>query len=97
MKRWRMSMPRFFRRRAADADLTNEIDAHIAQEIDDNLARGMSAAILIQSRLFSGTPPQATTQALSHHPRLTPPLHTLTHIPRLTSLAPQYLHCNLGD
>src|SRR6202171_6221697 len=44
MKRWRMSMPRFFRRRAADADLTNEIDAHIAQEIDDNLARGMSAA-----------------------------------------------------
>ena len=38
-----MSILRFFRRRAADAELTEEINAHITQEIEDNLARGMSA------------------------------------------------------
>jgi predicted permease len=38
-----MSMLRFFRRQAADAELTEEINAHITQEIEDNLARGMSA------------------------------------------------------
>jgi predicted permease len=36
-------MWRFFRRRAEDAELREEINAHIAQEIEDNLARGMSA------------------------------------------------------
>jgi predicted permease len=38
-----MSVWRFFRRRAEDAELAEEINAHIAQEIEDNLARGMSA------------------------------------------------------
>src|SRR6266446_3253242 len=38
-----MSILRFFRRRAADADLTNEMEAHIAQEIDENIARGLSS------------------------------------------------------
>jgi predicted permease len=36
--RWR----RFFERSARDADLSQEIGHHIAQETDDNIARGMS-------------------------------------------------------
>jgi predicted permease len=36
-----MRMGRFFRRRAEDAELTREIEAHLAHEIDDNVARGM--------------------------------------------------------
>src|SRR5260370_16898540 len=38
-----MSVWRFFRRRTEDSELAEEINAHIAQEIEDNLARGMSA------------------------------------------------------
>src|SRR5690349_15618783 len=37
-----MNLRRFFTRRAADADLAQELEAHIQHEVDDNLARGMS-------------------------------------------------------
>ena len=37
-----MNLRRFFRRSAADADLAQELDAHLQHEVDDNLARGMS-------------------------------------------------------
>ena len=37
-----MNLRRFFRRSAADADLSRELDAHLQHEVDDNLARGMS-------------------------------------------------------
>src|ERR1700704_4770747 len=37
-----MRIGRFFRRRAKDAELEQEIEAHIVQETDDNVARGMS-------------------------------------------------------
>src|SRR5262249_46161174 len=35
-------MTRFFRRRYWDEERARELDAYLAQEIDDNLARGMS-------------------------------------------------------
>jgi predicted permease len=38
-----MSWRRFFRRRHADADLQEEMTAHLAAEIEENLARGASA------------------------------------------------------
>ena len=38
-----MSWRRFFRRKRADADLEQEIDLYLAEEIDENVARGMSA------------------------------------------------------
>jgi predicted permease len=37
-----MRIARFFRRRVEDQELTQEIEAHLAQETDDNVARGMS-------------------------------------------------------
>jgi predicted permease len=37
-----VSIRRFFRRSREDAELSREIEAHIAQEADDNVARGMS-------------------------------------------------------
>ena len=37
-----MNLKRFFTRQAADADLAQELEAHIQHEVDDNLARGMS-------------------------------------------------------
>jgi len=37
-----MGLRRFFQRRAADADLTRELEAHLAHQIDENLASGMS-------------------------------------------------------
>ena len=37
-----MNLRRFFRRSAADADLAQELDAHLQHEVDDNVARGMS-------------------------------------------------------
>src|SRR5215469_3923338 len=37
-----MNLKRFFRRSAADADLAQELEAHIQHEVDDNLARGMN-------------------------------------------------------
>ena len=37
-----MSLRRFFTRRRRDADLAEEIEQYLAEEIDDNLARGMS-------------------------------------------------------
>ena len=38
-----MSWRRFFRRKRADAELAQEIDLYLAEEIEENLARGMSA------------------------------------------------------
>jgi len=38
-----MSLRRFFRRRYWDDERARELDVYLAQEIDDNLARGMSA------------------------------------------------------
>jgi predicted permease len=37
-----MSIHRFFRRKAEHAEVAREIESHIAHEIDDNVARGMS-------------------------------------------------------
>ena len=37
-----MSLKRFFRRSREDADLKQELESHLAHEIADNLARGMS-------------------------------------------------------
>ncbi len=37
-----MNLKRLFRRSAEDADLSAELESHLAHEIDDNLARGMS-------------------------------------------------------
>lgn len=39
-----MSWCRFFRRKRADAELTEEIESYIAEEVADNVARGMSAS-----------------------------------------------------
>jgi putative ABC transport system permease protein len=36
-----MSLRRFFRRRPADAELVQEINLHLAEEIDENVARGI--------------------------------------------------------
>jgi hypothetical protein len=38
-----MSWRRFFRRKRADAELAEEIDLYLAEEIEENLTRGMSA------------------------------------------------------
>jgi len=38
-----MGIGRYFQRRDKDADLAQEIEAHIAHEIDENMARGMTA------------------------------------------------------
>ena len=38
-----MGIGRYFQRRDQDADLAREIEAHIAHEIDENVARGMTA------------------------------------------------------
>jgi predicted permease len=38
-----MRVGRFFRRRDEDEELAQEIEAHIAHEIDENIARGLSA------------------------------------------------------
>ena len=37
-----MNLRRFFRRSAEDSELSAELESHLAHEIDDNLARGMS-------------------------------------------------------
>ena len=37
-----MNLKRFFSRPAADAELAQELEAHLQHEVDDNLARGMS-------------------------------------------------------
>jgi len=37
-----MNLRRFFSRPAADAELADELEAHLQHEVDDNLARGMS-------------------------------------------------------
>jgi macrolide transport system ATP-binding/permease protein len=37
-----MSWRKFFRRSRADAELAQEIDLHLAEEIEENIARGMS-------------------------------------------------------
>jgi predicted permease len=39
-----MGILRFFRRRTEDADLAQELEAHIAHQVDENLASGMSEA-----------------------------------------------------
>ena len=38
-----MSWRRFFRRKRADADLKGEIEGYLAEEIAENMARGMAA------------------------------------------------------
>src|SRR5690348_14364172 len=38
-----MGVRRFFRRSFWDAERVRELDAHLAHEIDDNIARGMTA------------------------------------------------------
>ena len=37
-----MSLSRFFRRRHWDDERARELEAHLAHEIDDNVARGMT-------------------------------------------------------
>ena len=37
-----MSMKRFFRRTRSDTEIAREIEQHLAQETDENIARGMS-------------------------------------------------------
>src|SRR5690348_16593317 len=37
-----MNLKRFFSRSSADAELAQELEAHLQHEVDDNLARGMS-------------------------------------------------------
>src|SRR5258708_6347878 len=37
-----MNLRRFFSRSAADAELAQELEAHLQHEVDENLARGMS-------------------------------------------------------
>ena len=37
-----MNLKRFFTRPAADAELAQELEAHLQHEVDDNLARGMN-------------------------------------------------------
>ena len=37
-----MTLKPFFRRSHEDAELSQELESHLAHEIDDNLARGMS-------------------------------------------------------
>ena len=37
-----MNLRRFFKRSAEDSELSEELESHLAHEIDDNLARGMS-------------------------------------------------------
>jgi predicted permease len=52
-----MNLGRFFTRRAADADLAQELEAHIQHEVDDNLARGMSEEDAVRrARLKLGSP-----------------------------------------
>ena len=52
-----MNLKRFFTRRAADADLAQELEAHIQHEVDDNLARGMSKEEAIRrARVKLGSP-----------------------------------------
>jgi predicted permease len=52
-----MSLKRFFRRSREDADLKQELESHLQHEIDENLARGMSAEEATrQARLKLGNP-----------------------------------------
>ena len=37
-----MNWRRFFQRSRADAELVEEIDLHMAEEVDENVARGMA-------------------------------------------------------
>ena len=37
-----MNLKRFFKRSDEDSELSEELESHLAHEIDDNLARGMS-------------------------------------------------------
>ncbi len=47
-----MSWRRFFRRRREDAELSEEIQAHLAAEIEENMARGQSAEAARRAALF---------------------------------------------
>lgn len=52
-----MSLRRFFRRRQADAELIQEMDAHLAEEIAENIERGMSEEeARRQARIKFGSP-----------------------------------------
>ncbi|HSK45393.1 MAG TPA: permease prefix domain 1-containing protein, partial [Candidatus Binatia bacterium] len=37
-----MGVRRFFQRRSQDSDLTRELDAHLAHQVDENIAAGMT-------------------------------------------------------
>src|SRR5690242_12578104 len=37
-----MGLRRFFQRRNEDADLTRELEAHLAHQVDENISAGMS-------------------------------------------------------
>ena len=51
-----MNLRRFFSRPAGDADLADELEAHLQHEVDENLARGMSQEeALRQARLRLGS------------------------------------------
>src|SRR5258708_35133184 len=39
-----MSIRRFFRRRGEDDELLREMEAHVAHEVDENIARGLPEA-----------------------------------------------------
>src|ERR1700721_169859 len=52
-----MSLGRFFRRKREDADLLQEIEVHMAEEIAENVARGMSPKeARRQARIKFGSP-----------------------------------------
>ena len=52
-----MTWRRFFRREQADLELQQEIEAYIAEETSENLARGMSPAeARLRARIKLGLP-----------------------------------------
>ena len=54
-----MGLRRFFHRRKEDADLARELEAHIAHQVDENVASGMSAdEARRQAYLKLGSPQQ---------------------------------------
>jgi predicted permease len=88
-----VSWHKFFRRRKADAELTEEIDLYLAEEADENIARGMSPGeARRQARLKLGNPEsvhdslwrQNTVTALDHV------LHDLKYAVRTLSRSPGF-------
>ena len=88
-----MSWRKFFRRSKADAELVQEIDLYLAEETDENIARGMSPEeARRQARLKFGNPErvqdslwrQNTLTALDHV------LHDLKYAVRTLSRSPGF-------